>query len=539
MKTVSANLDTHTQQEVTTLAQCWKVKRIDGEIFTFTTADIPLPIDIGDGDGELTYNPDDSFSRSAISSNDSLSTDHLEVTGFTDFPDLVEEDFRNGIMDGSEVKIFLVNYNALADGIMKLRKGKLGHAKLGDKGVYQAELMGSLQAYSRRRSAQYLPKCQVNLGDPNTCGVPIYPDEVLRNTTYILGNFVRASNNKVLNQTVTNPGAESGVTGWTNEIGVLDSADVQVTARTGSNYFAGGNAEAETKAYQDITVPGAQEAEIDAGNRSIGLSWYQNGIASSSDTGEMTVKFFDGVSAQIGAEASAGLTHNDSGWVGRQMEVSIPPLTRTIRIHIHGVRNTGSDVDAFFDDIVLDILVDNVIAEDFHDRIFEVTTAGTTDVVQPSFNLTISGTTTDGTVVFTARDAWTRAAEVTAVDGTDPRKKFTVTELTPNTGAGTDGRTQFPDDSMNGGLIVFESGDNKGVAREIKDFVADDGVTITQDLVMHLDFAFDIQIGDKLRINRGCDFSRTVCRDIFANMDNYRGFPDVPGQGVFATPDVE
>jgi hypothetical protein len=218
---------------------------------------------------------------------------------------------------------------------------------------------------------------------------------------------------------------------------------------------------------------------------------------------------------------------------------TVPALTRTIRIAMRGVRNTGSDVDTFFDDLVLNLIKDNAIAEDFHDRIFEVTTAGTTAAVQPNFDTVVDNTTADGTVTFTAREAWTRQAVVTAVSGTDPRKEFTVTELTPNSGAGTDGRDQFPDDSMNGGIVTFETGDNAGASREIKDFVADDGVTITQDLTMHLDFAFDIQIGDKLRVYRGCDFSRTVCNTIFDNVINFRGFPDLPGEGVFAAPDVQ
>jgi hypothetical protein len=81
MKTVSNELDTHLQQEVTSLATCWKVKRLDGVTFTFTSFNDSLAIDIGDGDGEQTYIPTSSFNRTAIENTDDLSVDNLDLTG--------------------------------------------------------------------------------------------------------------------------------------------------------------------------------------------------------------------------------------------------------------------------------------------------------------------------------------------------------------------------------------------------------------------------------------------------------------------------
>jgi uncharacterized phage protein (TIGR02218 family) len=131
----------------------------------------------------------------------------------------------------------------------------------------------------------------------------------------------------------------------------------------------------------------------------------------------------------------------------------------------------------------------------------------------------------DGAVL-AAEEAWIREAEVSAVDGTEPRRKFTVTELTPNS---VGPRGGFPDDWFNGGGLTFETGSNAGRTMEVLDFVADDGMTITQDIELFLDMPFDVEIGDKLILYPGCDKRLSTCRDKFDNVINFVGEPVVPG----------
>jgi uncharacterized phage protein (TIGR02218 family) len=99
-----------------------------------------------------------------------------------------------------------------------------------------------------------------------------------------------------------------------------------------------------------------------------------------------------------------------------------------------------------------------------------------------------------------------------------------VTELTPNTGGPRGG---FPDDWFNFGVVTFETGNNTGSSMEVRDFVADDGVTITQDIELFIDVPFDIVIGDKIRIYPGCDKRFETCRDKFLNEINFVGEPFV------------
>lgn len=174
-------------------------------------------------------------------------------------------------------------------------------------------------------------------------------------------------------------------------------------------------------------------------------------------------------------------------------------------------------------------------ATDFNDRIYEVTTAGTTAVSQPTYDTTVNNTTADGTAVLTARFSWFRAATVDTV--LDPRREFRVTELTPNTGQAVSDRVLtavgFPDDWFNGGIAQFDTGNNAGRRFEVKDFVADDGVTIEQDVLLWGDLPFDIQVGDVVLLLPGCDKTFATCQAKFDNALNFVGEPFVPSPDVF------
>lgn len=173
--------------------------------------------------------------------------------------------------------------------------------------------------------------------------------------------------------------------------------------------------------------------------------------------------------------------------------------------------------------------------EDFSDTIYEVTVAGTTGPAIALPDPTLDVAHNQGTVEVTARHSWMRTIQVSAV-GSNDRRDFTVTELTPNTGdspstSQTPATLGFPDDWFNGGVVFWESGANAGILKpmEVRDFVADDGVTITQDIELFSDMPFSIQVGDKARIIPGCDKRFATCIAKFANWKRFMGEPYIPG----------
>jgi uncharacterized phage protein (TIGR02218 family) len=76
------------------------------------------------------------------------------------------------------------------------------------------------------------------------------------------------------------------------------------------------------------------------------------------------------------------------------------------------------------------------------------------------------------------------------------------------------------------GKITFTSGLNNGVAREIKSHFNTDGVT---SFSLWEPLPFEMSPGDTFTIRAGCDKTFKMCKAKFANANNFRGFPHIPG----------
>ena len=164
-----------------------------------------------------------------------------------------------------------------------------------------------------------------------------------------------------------------------------------------------------------------------------------------------------------------------------------------------------------------------LISEDFDDRIYRVTTAGTSAATVPTFDSIVGNTTTDGSVVFTAEQSFRRAAVVATVVSD---RVFTVTF--PN---GADARAV--DDWFKYGGITWDTGSNIGLTMEVKA-----NTVLSNQIDLFLDMPFPITVGDKLGIYAGCDRKLSTCIAKFNNVANFRGEPYVPGQDqLFDYPD--
>lgn len=151
---------------------------------------------------------------------------------------------------------------------------------------------------------------------------------------------------------------------------------------------------------------------------------------------------------------------------------------------------------------------------DYEDTIYECTTAGTSDSSAPTFDTTPGNTTSDGTVVWTAREAWTRTATVASV--TD-RLNFTISVT----------ESRAVDDWFNYGSVIWEASvsDNPvGTVREVKDWTQSGSA-----VELFAAAPFLPSVGDELRIYRGCDGLRATCKDVFDNVANMRAEPDLTG----------
>jgi uncharacterized phage protein (TIGR02218 family) len=166
MKPLSSALAAHLDSEVTTLATCWKVIRVDGQTFFFTDHDRDLTVD---GDVYLAAT---GYTRSAIASTADLAVGNLDVEAILDAATITEADLRAGRFDRAAIELFLVNWADPAAGRITLRKGWLGEVELANAGGYRAELRGLAQALTTQIIRVYTPDCDADLGDAR-CGVDL------------------------------------------------------------------------------------------------------------------------------------------------------------------------------------------------------------------------------------------------------------------------------------------------------------------------------------------------------------------------------
>lgn len=102
----------------------------------------------------------------------------------------------------------------------------------------------------------------------------------------------------------------------------------------------------------------------------------------------------------------------------------------------------------------------------------------------------------------------------------------TIDAVTATSGFGAGGLDAYGDGWFTAGKLTFLSGANIGLAVEVKTHrVAEDGVHIDLWQAMPQ----PIEAGDTFTITAGCDKQFATCRDRFANIDNFRGFPAIPG----------
>lgn len=83
------------------------------------------------------------------------------------------------------------------------------------------------------------------------------------------------------------------------------------------------------------------------------------------------------------------------------------------------------------------------------------------------------------------------------------------------------------DGDFNGGIITFTSGEAKGRSMEVKYYTSSN-----KKIELQLPLNFNIQVGDSFTIIRGCNKTKTRCKD-FSNVINFRGFSFVPGVDAY------
>lgn len=191
--------------------------------------------------------------------------------------------------------------------------------------------------------------------------------------------------------TVANSNAEAGTTaGWTN---VNSTSPLQVVSGTPcvSKCFWGGGSTVTspvlpTIAYQDVAIPSANVAEVDAGQRAAKLDWNQFNKTSLGKHDPNTVRLIFLNAAGTALSTITPAIQPYLTWTPRSVTTPIPVGTRTVRIQMLYPTHVTYNTDlGYVDDIALTLI------------------ANGTASAQPFLSLTnsdaLSGSTTGWTAV--------------------------------------------------------------------------------------------------------------------------------------------
>lgn len=319
MKTVSDTLlQDHLLQEVTGLATCWEIERVDGKVYRFTDADEDLTVE------GFTYSSIGAYKRTAIETSATLSVDNLEVIGLASELSLSSQDLRNGLYDNARVSVFMCTWSDAVPGKIKLRRGFFGEVQTLPNETFQVELRGLMQRLSYNYTDIFNATCLYDLGEPS-CGITIRPPDREAFKFYTVGDTVLApvyasyDTSKRYPAEVGDGGFETlAVGGFATSVYWYDSGAVPMTttdvgAFAGNSLVGGAGAGAIAQVFDIASSSDLDFDKVLEGDATFSLHGYRKNEGG--DTGRVKVSFLDddGNTVSVGkaVRSNDGLTYTN------------------------------------------------------------------------------------------------------------------------------------------------------------------------------------------------------------------------------------
>lgn len=162
MKTVPPGLQALLDSGVTTLCTCWRIERLDGQVFGFTNHDRRLTF------AGTDYRPETGFTPAETTASLGLAVDTAEIEGALSADVITDADIALGLWDNAHAEVWRVDWTDTANRVI-LRKGSLGEIGRGTQSFF-AEIRGLAHELAQPGGRTYQRNCDAVLGDPR-CGV--------------------------------------------------------------------------------------------------------------------------------------------------------------------------------------------------------------------------------------------------------------------------------------------------------------------------------------------------------------------------------
>ncbi len=154
----------HITSGSTTLVNCWRIIRLDGEVLGFSNHDEELEFD-----GTI-FLPTFGADIGEIASKLGAQTDSSEIVGIINSDAISETDILLGRYDGAVVESYKVNWKDVNIHHL-LRKDYIGEITRSD-GIFHAELRSAQYAMNIAKGKTYQAFCNARLGD-SACSIDL------------------------------------------------------------------------------------------------------------------------------------------------------------------------------------------------------------------------------------------------------------------------------------------------------------------------------------------------------------------------------
>lgn len=165
MKILATSIANHLTSEVTRLATCWKITRLDNLIQGFTNHDQNIVID------GIIYKAATGFNASAYSQDTSLAVRNLDIESVLSSDGISESDLAGGKYDYARVDVFIVRWDDPPSTLglnppehILMVRGIIGQVSMSNR-TYKAEVRSQSQLLQQRISTVTTKECRATFGD--------------------------------------------------------------------------------------------------------------------------------------------------------------------------------------------------------------------------------------------------------------------------------------------------------------------------------------------------------------------------------------
>lgn len=168
MKSIPTALQTHLEQESTTLALCWRIVKRDSTLVLCTDHDVDIVVPSGSFAG--TYKAASNVTPSNFQNSNDMSVDNVEVVGAlsdgTLRLDISSADIESGNLDFAAAVCFFLNWADPSMGQVVMSSGFFGQVTYDSTYGYKVELRSLQQLLQTNIIQAYSDKCDVlHFGD--------------------------------------------------------------------------------------------------------------------------------------------------------------------------------------------------------------------------------------------------------------------------------------------------------------------------------------------------------------------------------------